>query len=73
MANTLLSKTEIVEAFRYSERTQLSFDELALLVNVLLEEMREVSKDTPAILQQDEETLFALLGRLCEKFEDIPY
>ncbi len=71
------AQQEILEAFRFTERTQTSFKELVLLVKVVLNTLREVEEQTdsavPYLEPPSEDSFVALLERLRAKYEDIPY
>ncbi len=71
------AQQEILEAFRFTERTQTSFKEMALIVNGVLNTLREVEDQVdsavPYLEPPPEDSFVALLERLRAKYEDIPY
>ncbi len=68
------AKNELWDIFGYTERTQAAFDEMAMLADMLLEELREVDENSATSSMQDEaeEALLELIENLSAD-EDIPF
>ncbi len=68
------AKDELWDIFRYTERTQAAFDEMAMLADMLLEELREGDEKAASMHDTSpaEDALLELIENLSTD-EDIPF